>query len=167
MEILSKNPKKNVQPVIQETQKKSEPKQPEVVEPKPQLTDSQRIEMLEKRLANNEKEIENAFGQLVNRLTPVIKLADNIGKAEEAKKSGVQPVSQGANPLSSIQQLAPILQMFGGATSNPMQEKINELSARLLEKAFEKIAQPSKFEQFFEEEIAKSKAKAMAAAVSS
>lgn len=55
----------------------------------------------------------------------------------------------------------------GGRTSNPVQEKMNKLTDAILDKAIEGVTNPksSKFEEYFEEELAKAKAKTMARAL--
>jgi hypothetical protein len=53
----------------------------------------------------------------------------------------------------------------GGGASNPVQEKINQLTLKFLDNAIDNMSKPSKFEQFFEEELAKAKAKTMAKAL--
>jgi hypothetical protein len=49
--------------------------------------------------------------------------------------------------------------------SSPVQAKINDLTVKLLDQAIDNVGKPSRFEQFFEDEIAKAKAKTMARAL--
>jgi hypothetical protein len=53
----------------------------------------------------------------------------------------------------------------GDSTPNPIQEKINKVTEQLLDNALAKMTQPSTFEKYFDDELAKAKAKALAAAM--
>jgi hypothetical protein len=104
------------------------------------------------------------IGEFLNRMEPLVKLGEQIQQRQtQAQATGVSaPSVSGSDVMGLISQFAPLL-MGGG--SNPMQDKINELSVKLLDNALQKITQPDSFSKFFEEEVARAKAKAMAAAI--
>jgi uncharacterized coiled-coil protein SlyX len=105
---------------------------PEPAEPKPEtpipLTPEQRIEMLEAKLAANEKQVENAFGKLVERLTPVIQLSDKLAQAQEQAKNSPQQPQQGAAGLGgSIGQFLPmIMQALSGGGGSALGDELTK-----------------------------------------
>jgi hypothetical protein len=89
-----------------------------------------------------------------------------IQKTQEqpAQNQPQQQQSREGSPEAAI-----LKEIFGGGGSgrNPVTEKMNKLTDAILDKAIEGVTNPrvSKFEEFFEEELAKAKAKTMARAV--
>lgn len=174
-----KKKQKNVQPATEQTPKESvkveEPEQliteekeaaKDAAEKKPELT-------LEQRFDKFEKETEEAFhkvGDYLQKLGPLIQLSEQVEARQkqtaEAGQNPSAPTGQGGAAGIIMQLLnSPLAPMLLGGGSNPMQEKLNALSEKLLTSALERSLKPSQFEQFFEEEIAKAKAKAMARSV--
>lgn len=56
-------------------------------------------------------------------------------------------------------------EVLGGESSNPLQEKMNTVMNALLDQTLLRINKPSRFEELLDEEIAKTKAKAIAATI--
>ena len=115
------------------------------------------------------KQIIEAIPNLPEQTIKVLKAEAEKQRAEMMQQRQIQPQPQGqpqsgggVDMLSMVSQFLP---MLTGAGSNPMQDKINSLAASLLERALDKVTQPDLFTKFFEEEVARAKAKAMAAAV--
>lgn len=69
----------------------------------------------------------------------------------------------GLNPWGIIEKVMSMADT--PAQASPLQQKANDLMAKLLDRAISSVTEKSEFERYFEEEIAKAKAKAMAAQV--
>jgi hypothetical protein len=91
-----------------------------------------------------------------------------IANAQAQQNTQNQPQApQQQSGGSEIDILKRLLDEGGGGASNPVQEKMNKLTDAILDKAIEGVTNPksSKFEEYFEEELAKAKAKTMAKAL--
>jgi hypothetical protein len=123
------------------------------------LTSEERLARLEVWMAQADKNF-SEVGAFLTKLEPLIKLSNDVAARQSQNPQG-QPQAQGGLDIS---QIIGLIEKYGGGGSNPMQDKINELSIKILDNALAKATTPSKFEAFFEEELARSKAKAMAVA---
>jgi hypothetical protein len=127
------------------------------------------IDGLEKRLAMHEKAMEIIAEQMPQKSAEIVVRELNKVAAERQKQALEQGQTSQALPSGGGGgfDIGTILKLIGGdqPAANPMQIKATELMNRLLDRAISNITEKSAFERYFEEEIAKAKAKAMAAQV--
>ena len=95
------------------------------------------------------------------KLEPLSKLADQIEAARANPTPQTPAAPGGSTPVRS--ELGMVIQgLLQGGGDNPLQAKMNRFFDRVLDDAISKVGQPSKFEQYYDEEMAKLKAKVLA-----
>ncbi|MCJ7422764.1 hypothetical protein MUP01_00640 [Candidatus Bathyarchaeota archaeon] len=84
----------------------------------------------------------------------------------EKMKDVPQGAAQGGGGILEYAKIAREMGIIGGgASENPLQQKLLTFSEKVLDNALNKMTQPDRFTQYFEDEIAKAKAKVMAEVV--
>lgn len=158
---MRKKPK-NAQPVTEETPELSDDNveedliTPEPQQPKPEPPLS--IEGVAMRQAQLEKEVQEGFNQLIERLTPVIQLSDQLAARQQQQKTEGQegqPQRTQANglmgALMELAQLAKSFGLSGGSSGDTELAQLgNQYGKLVLKRAIEDINKPSIQEQIGE-----------------
>lgn len=137
--------------------------QPEVI-----ITVDERLSKIEQQMLVADKnfdDIGKAYTGLLQQLEPLIRLSAQI-QAQQA--------AQAQNPNQPQRQNAGIPDRIGNIIEkaltetksySPLESKFNKFAETILDAAIDRATKPSKFDQYLEDEIAKQKAKTMAAAM--
>ena len=125
---------------------------------------AEKVESTQKALTEAIKGVSNEG--IAEALNKKLQAGAEKQRAELAEKMKNVPQGAGQGEKSGLG-LGDILKVLsgGGGSENPMQAKLMQFSEKVLDNALSKMTQPDRFAQYFEDEIAKAKAKVMAEAI--
>ena len=125
---------------------------------------AEKVESTQKALTEAIKGVSNEG--IAEALNKKLQAGAEKQRAELAEKMKNVPQDAGQGEKSGLG-LGDILKVLsgGGGSENPMQAKLMQFSEKVLDNALAKMTQPDRFTQYFEDEIAKAKAKVMAEAI--
>lgn len=115
--------------------------------------------------------VDARFGVILEKMPTEKGIADElIKRAEEKQKqmAASTPATSSGKEGGGIgmgQILGVIDKVMGSTSSSPLQDKMEKVMGAILDKSLESITKGDRFSQLLEEELMKSKAKAMAAVV--
>jgi hypothetical protein len=121
---------------------------------------AEKVESTQKALTEAIKGVSNEG--IAEALNKKLQAGAEKQRAELAEKMKNVPQDAGQGEKLGIGDILKFLGKGDGG-SNPFQEKMNKVMDAALDKVLEKINNPSRFEQLLDEEIAKTKIKAIAA----
>lgn len=124
----------------------------------------ERINVYASTVEQRFNQVEEGFkkvGVFLDKVAPLADLAEKYKAQQNVPVAQQQPQQPQGDPAT----LSTILKLLDGGGGNPVQDKVNKFVDVLLDNAIAKATTPSKFEQYFDEELAKAKAKTLAAAM--
>jgi len=123
---------------------------------------AEKVESTQKALTEAIKGVSNEG--IAEALNKKLQAGAEKQRAELAERMKNVPQNAGQGEKLGIGDILKALS-GGGGSENPMQAKLMQFSEKVLDNALAKMTQPDRFAQYFEDEIAKAKAKVMAEAI--